>query len=134
MLYHLAYVLFSNNAFKPHQPSSNLNNKNVARTRYATNDKSSQDIILDNFEPNETLATPNDENKDDNMHSYQLNNSDEARNYLEQGRLNEPSISYSSTWHVPVVLSNSSISTENDEYISNLIRDSENYKFGKISL
>ena len=44
------------------------------------------------------------------------------------------SIAFSTVWKMPETLDNSDVNNAADQYISKLIRDSENYEFGKIAL
>ena len=118
------YNYFSNNA---------LNQQ--ARTFDETSQKSSQTNIQENYANTASLTTPKHNVRKATTYSHQLDSrKDETNNHSELNSLNLPSISYSSTWQLPEGSSNIVKSEEEDQYISNLIRDSKNYKFGKISL
>ena len=115
---------FSNNA---------LNQE--ARTFDETSQKSSQTNIQENYANTRSLTTPKYNGRKVTKYTHQLDSrKDETKNHSKLNSLNLPSISYSSTWHLPEGSSNSKTSSQEDQYISNLIRDSKNYKFGKISL
>ena len=53
---------------------------------------------------------------------------------LESKSPAKASIAFSTVWKMPKTVHNSSVKNESDQYISNLIRDSQNYEFGKIIL
>ena len=53
---------------------------------------------------------------------------------LESKSQAKPSIAFSTVWQMPKTVTNSSMDNEADRYISNLIRNSSNYEFGKIVL
>ena len=120
-----SYNYFSNNALNPE-----------ARTFDETSQISSQSNIRDNHANTAALATPKYNVRKATTYPHQLLDSrkDETKNHSELNSLNLPSISYSSTWQLPEGSSNLKTNAQEDQYISNLIRDSKNYKFGKISL
>merc|ERR1712223_2300571 len=111
----------SNNALNPE-----------ARTFDETSQKSSQTNIRENYANTAVLATPKYNVR--KATTYPDSRKDESNNHSELNSLNPPSISYSSTWQLAEGSSNLKTSSQEDQYISNLIRDSKNYKFGKISL
>ena len=134
-LIHLEYDNFSNNAFKSDEFSTTHNDNIESRTFYEPNENSSQVNTIKNFDSTVISATPKYEDTKDTTQSYHLvNEKEKTNNQLELTKPNKPSVSFSSTWHLPVAVGDQRNRTQEDQYISNLIRDSRNYKFGKISL
>ena len=128
-------IIFSNNAFKSDEFSTTLNDNVESRTFYEPNENSSQLNIKESYESTAISATPKYEDIKDTTMSYHLaNKKEKTNNQIKLTKSNKPSVSFSSTWHLPVAVGDSRNKTQEDQYISNLIRDSRNYKFGKISL
>ena len=61
-------------------------------------------------------------------------NSMEYNSTLEEKEPSKPSIAFSTVWRMPAIVNTSNRNEESDQYISNLIRRSKNYEFGKIPL
>ena len=128
-------IISSNNAFKSDEFSTTPNDNVESRTFYEPNENSSQLNIKESYESTAISATPEYEDTNDTTMSYHLaNKKEKTNNQIKLTKSNEPSVSFSSTWHLPVAVRDSRNKTHEDQYISNLIRDSRNYKFGKISL
>ena len=62
------------------------------------------------------------------------NHNDGDNGTAESKSQQKTSIAFSTVWKMPETVNNSDVNNEADQYISNLIRDSENYEFGKIVL
>ena len=64
-----------------------------------------------------------------------LENHNESDNDTAESKSRpKTSIAFSTVWKMPETVDNSDVNNEADQYISNLIKDSQNYEFGKIIL